>query len=85
MVSEGRTKRAFRQALKGKVFTRLFGVPSLNTWFGADALKNIVGEKLAELNYEDHKGAIRSVLLLFNIANPSPEQRIQSSFSIRQL
>ena len=65
-VSENRTKRAFRQALKGKIFTRLFGgTPS--TSISTDALKNTVSERLAELNYEDHKGAIRSVLLLFNI------------------
>jgi hypothetical protein len=66
-VSEDRTKRAFRQALKGKVFTRLFGA-TLNASISTDAMKNIVREKLAEFNYEDHKSAIRSVLLLFNIA-----------------
>jgi len=61
---ESGTKREFRQVLKNKIMKRLLGTP-----FASEAeLRIAVQAKLIDLNYEDNKDAVRSVLLLFNIA-----------------
>jgi hypothetical protein len=59
-----RTKIAFKKALKDIVFCRLFGDNQNN----AESVRAIISDTLADLDYEDNKGSIRSVLLLFNIA-----------------
>jgi hypothetical protein len=63
------TKRAFRRALKRRIFQRLMGsaMPDAAT---VDELRVAISEHLQGLDYEttSNRPAIKSVLLLFNIA-----------------
>ncbi|WP_341918330.1 DUF262 domain-containing protein [Polaromonas sp. YR568] len=61
------SKTAFRAALKGEVFKLAFGKPRA----AADAmgLTRFVEGYVAQLDYESHRGSIRRLLLLFNIAS----------------
>lgn len=61
------SKTAFRAALKGEVFKQTFGMA--RTFSDKAGLAQFIEGRIAELDYESHRGSIRRLLLLFNIAS----------------
>jgi hypothetical protein len=61
------SKTAFRAALKGEVFRLAFDSPRLE----ADelGLAAFIEGHVAQLDYESHRGSIRRLILLFNVAS----------------
>jgi hypothetical protein len=74
---ENKTKRAFRNDLKRKVFYKLFSKELVLD----ENIHNFINEKLNDWDYEKDSGKIRSTLLLFNIStilqNKSSNLRFQ--------
>jgi Protein of unknown function DUF262 len=63
---KGKTKHAFRQALRKMIYEKLFDVPYIG--LNENELNTMIRESFNDLDYDDDGKKIRSVLLLFNIA-----------------
>ncbi len=75
------TKSAFERKLRKAVFTRTIGDEDLDT-LTPETLHLCISERLEELEYGRHSQAIRSLLLLFNLATllDSPRSNLRFQF-----
>lgn len=78
-MSDESTKSGFEQKLRQEVFRRVIGRGSLMTMSNEDLCKQVT-EKLEELEYGTHSAAIRSLLLLFNVATLLDNDRSNHRF-----
>ncbi|WP_291996998.1 DUF262 domain-containing protein [Candidatus Accumulibacter sp. ACC012] len=78
------TKSAFEKHLRQEIFKRAIG-EDLRDSSDERVIREHVADRLDALSYNHHSGKIRSLLLLFNLANSFTESPIQSAFSVRQL
>jgi len=70
MASKAANKRDFRQALKKEIFSRIFyRGQARNDEIPAAELPGYIRQEVRELQYGSDSAAIRSVLLLFNLAS----------------
>ncbi|MEG0635037.1 MAG: DUF262 domain-containing protein [Pseudomonas sp.] len=80
-LSQQTTKSAFERKLRKEVFARTVGDEDLDT-LKPEALHLCISERLKELEYGRHSPAIRSLLLLFNLATllDSPRSNLRFQF-----
>ncbi|HDS1818614.1 TPA: DUF262 domain-containing protein [Pseudomonas putida] len=80
-LSQQTTKSAFERKLRKEVFARTVGDEDLDT-LKPEALHLCISERLKELEYGRHSAAIRSLLLLFNLATllDSPRSNLRFQF-----
>lgn len=70
LANSAANKRGFRKNLKKEIFSRIFhGGQSKQVDFSAIDLTSFIRQKIGELDYSSDRAAIRSVLLLFNLAS----------------
>lgn len=79
-LARGATKKAFRQALRERIYRSITGADGL-AQLDSEALRERIADMLAELEYGRHSQRVLAILLLFNLAtlllHPASNMRFQ--------